>query len=66
VFIARIVTVLEIVPQSDHMDWGGAFKEITVTCGVTAISMILMLVSEVFGLVEPMQWGTLGLVAHLM
>ena len=30
----RVVTVLEIVPQSDYVDWGGAFKEITVTHGV--------------------------------
>jgi hypothetical protein len=26
-----VVTVPEIVPQSDHMDWGGAFKEVIVT-----------------------------------
>jgi hypothetical protein len=31
------VTVLEIITQSDHVDWGGAFKEITVTYGVNHI-----------------------------
>jgi hypothetical protein len=27
----QIVTVLEIVPQSIHMDWEGAFKDKTIT-----------------------------------
>jgi hypothetical protein len=49
----RVVTVLEIVPQSDHIDWGGAFKEITVTCGVNALSMMLVLVSGASGLLSP-------------